>query len=79
MADDDENRSYVNELWTHLVTNITLRCVSIAVPDDMIASAKKDQGQYEWFMWRLHKHSAQVFLDGRLDELRFVHDGQHHD
>ena len=47
IADDDDNRSYVNELWTHLVTNITLRCVSIVVPDDIIALAKKDQGQYE--------------------------------
>lgn len=43
MADDDDNRSYVNELWTHLVTNVTFRCVSIVMPDDMIASAKKDQ------------------------------------
>jgi hypothetical protein len=79
MADDDHNRSYVNELWTHLIANTALRRVSIIVPDDMIASAKKDQGQYEWFIWKLHQHSAQAFLDGRLDELRFVHNGEHPD
>jgi hypothetical protein len=79
MADDNDNRSYVNDLWTHLVENVTLRCVSIVVPDDMIASTRKDQGQYEWFMWKLHKHAAQAFLDDRLDELRFVHVGNHAD
>lgn len=30
-------------------------------------------------MWKLHKHSVQAFLDGQLDELRFVHDGEHPD
>lgn len=79
MADDDDNRSYVNDLWTHLIRSSTLRCVSIVMPDDMIVSAKKDQGQYECFMWKLHKYSAQAFLDDRLDELRFNHDGEHAD
>jgi hypothetical protein len=79
MADDDDNRSYFSELWIHLNTHITLRSVSIVVPDDMITSAKKNQGQYEWFMWKLHEHSVQAFLDGRLDELRFVHNGEHPD
>ena len=79
MADDDDNRSYVDELWAHLVTHVTLRSVSIVVPDDMIASAKKNQGQYEWFMWKVHERSAQAFLDGRLNELRFVHNGEHPD
>lgn len=79
MADDDENRSFANDLWAHLVTHVKLRSVSIVVPDDMITSAKKDQGQYEWFMWKLHEHSVQAFLDGRLEELRFVHNGEHPD
>lgn len=79
MADDGDNRSFVDELWTHLETNITPQCVSITVPDDMIASARKDQGQYEWFMWKLHEHYAQAFLDGQLGELRFVHYGEHPD
>lgn len=79
MADDDDNRSYVNDLWTYLVENATLRCVSIVVPDDVIVSTREDQGQYEWFMWKLQKHAAQAFLDDRLDELKFVHVGNHAD
>jgi hypothetical protein len=79
MADDDDNRSYFNELWIHLNTHVAPRSVSIVVPDDMITSAEKNQGQYEWFMWKLHEHSVQAFLDGRLDELRFVHNGKHPD
>jgi hypothetical protein len=42
IADDDDNRSYVDELWAYLVTHVTLRSVSIVVPDDMIASARRD-------------------------------------
>jgi hypothetical protein len=79
MADDDDNRSHVDKLWAHLATHIILRSVSIVVPDDMIASAKKNQGQYKWFMWKVHERSAQAFLDGRLNELRFVHNGEHPD
>jgi hypothetical protein len=79
MANNDDNRSYVDELWAHLATRITLRSVSIVVPDDMIASAEKNQGQYEWFMWKVHERSAQAFLDGRLNELRFVYNGEHPD
>ena len=79
MADDGDNRSFVDELLTHLETNITPQCVSITVPDDMIASARKDQGQYEWFMWKLHEHYAQAFLNGQVGELRFVHYGEHPD
>lgn len=79
MADDGDNRSFVDELWTHLEKNITPQTVSIIVPDDMIASARKDQGQYEWFMWKLHDHYAKALLEGQLDQLRFVHNGQHKD
>lgn len=79
MADDDDNISYVDNLWGYLVTHTRLRSISIAVPDDIIASAKKNQGQYEWFMWKLHKYSVHSFLTARLDELRFVHKGEHPD
>jgi hypothetical protein len=30
-------------------------------------------------MWKVHERSAQAFLDGRLNALRFVHDGEHQD
>lgn len=79
MADDDDNISYVDNLWGYLVTHTRLRSISIAVPDDIIASAKKNQGQYEWFMWKLHKYSVHSFLTARLDELRFVYKGEHPD
>jgi hypothetical protein len=36
MADDDDNRSYINRSWNHLVTHVTLRSVNIVVPDEMI-------------------------------------------
>ena len=42
IADDNDNRSYVNELWAYLATYITLRSISVVVLDDMIASAKKN-------------------------------------
>jgi hypothetical protein len=45
----------------------------------MITSAQKNQGQCEWFMWKLHERSVQALLDYRLDELRFVHNGEHPD
>jgi hypothetical protein len=79
MADDDNNRSCFNKLWIHSNTHVTLRSVSIVVPDDMIMSAKKNQGQSEWFTRKLHERSVQAFLHGRLNELRFVHNGEHSD
>jgi hypothetical protein len=30
-------------------------------------------------MWKVHERSAQAFLSGRLNELRFVHNGEHPD
>jgi hypothetical protein len=73
MADDDNNRFYVNGLRNHSVTHFTSNLVDIVVPDGVIASAKKNQRQHEWFMWKLHKRLVQALLDGRPDSLRPFH------
>lgn len=51
VADDLGNRYHAEELSQFVIDNLRLEDVTLYVPDDLNAGTKKNEGQYEWFMW----------------------------
>lgn len=73
MADDMGNRMHAEELSRFVIDNLRLEDVTLSVPDDLEAGTKEDEGQYEWFMWTMHKAFVEAFREGHFHEIRFAH------
>ena len=78
-ADDYDNQDYAKELGRFIVEDMGLRSITLVVPDDLNAGTDgKDNGQYEWFMWTLHKAAIEAFKQGQFFEVRFAHPKQYY-
>ena len=72
-ADDDHNRDHAEELCQFLMHDIRLEDITLAVPDDLNAGTRKNECQYDWFMWTLHKTLIKAFRGGHFHEIRLAH------
>lgn len=71
--DDCDNVDYAEQLGEYIVKELwNVEILTLAVPDDL-AITGKDDGQYDFFSWTLHKIAIDSLTGGRLKAVRVTH------
>ena len=77
-ADDCDNLDYAKEFGQYLVkATVDVDVIILSMPEDLVAGANGNEGQYEFRLWELHVSVINAFKRGQYTEVRFAHSQKH--